>query len=145
VWPFYWLAELKGALPPSFISAKQFPKVFAWIERFTKAVSSAKASAPKPTTLKGPEAIKFITQASFAEAEGEVEEDPLGLRKGQDVEVWPLDSGVKHHDRGRLVALNPKEVVIASSTEPQGREVRVHHPRRGFRIRALPGDGGSKL
>lgn len=145
MWPFHWLVGLKGALHPSFISATQFPKVYAWIERFTKAVSSAKASAPKPITLKGPEAIKFITQASFAETEGEVDEDPLALHKGQDVEVWPLDSGVKHHDTGRLVALNGKEVVIATRTEAEGKEVRVHHPRRSFRIKALPGGGGSKL
>lgn len=145
VWPFHWLVGLQGALPPSSISAKQYPRVFAWIDRFTKAVSNAKASAQKPATYKGPEAINFIAQAAFAEAEGEVEEDPLALHKGQDVEVWPLDSGAKHHDRGRLIALNTKEVVIATRTEAEGKEVRIHHPRKNFRIMALSGGGGSKL
>ncbi|MCJ1248743.1 hypothetical protein MMC30_005962 [Trapelia coarctata] len=145
VWAFHWLDGLKGALPPSIISAKQFPKVFAWIDRFSKAVSSAKATAQKPTTLKGPEAIHFITQASFAETQGNVDEDPLGLHKGQDVEVWPLDSGFKHHDRGKLVALNAKEVVIATRTDAEAMEVRVHYPRRNFRIYALPVAGESKL
>jgi len=145
VWPFHWLDGLKGALPPSLISAKQYPKVFAWINRFTKAVSSAKASAQKPTTLKGPEAMKFIVQAPFAEAEGNVDEDPLGLQKGQDVEIWPLDSGAGHHDRGKLVALNAEEVVIATYTDAEAKEVRVHYPRRNFRIQALPVGGRSKL
>ena len=145
VWPFHWLNGLKGALPPSLISGKQYPRVFSWIDRFTQAVTTAKATAQKPTTLNGPEAFKFITQASFAEEEGEVEEDPLSLHKGQDVEVWPLDTGVKHHDKGKLVALNAKEVVIATRTEAEARELRVHYPRRNFRIQALAVVGGCKL
>ena len=145
IWLFHWLIELKGALPPSLISEKQFPKVFAYIDRFSKALSAAKLSAPKPVTLKGADAVKFVTQADFAEPEGQVDDsDPLALKKGQDVEVWPIDTGFKHRDRGRLVALTLKESVVATQSKVGGKEIRVHHPRTNFRIQAVS-EAGSKL
>lgn len=145
VWPFHWLLELKGALPPTLVSKEKFPKVFAWIKRFSEAVSVAKSSAPQPTTLKGAEAVKYVIQADFSEPEGNVDaSDPLGLKKGQDVESWPIDSGFKHHDRGKLVSLTSTEVVLASQSKVGGKEVRIHHPRWNYRIRAVSG-GGVKL
>ncbi len=137
IWPFHWLVELKGALPPSLISEKQFPKVFAYLDRFSKAMSAAKSSSPKPVTLKGADAVKFVSQAEFAEPEGQVDDsDPLALKKGEDVEVWPIDTGFKHHDRGRLVALTLKESVVTVQTKVGGKEIRIHHPRTNFRIQA---------
>lgn len=134
---------MKVALPQNLFSPKQYPKVFAWVDRFSKAVAAAKQVAPKPTTLKGPEAAKRIVQADFADTVTLVDEtDPLGLKAGQEVEVWPTDSGFKHRDRGRLVALTSQEVVIATPPKEGGNEIRVHHPRVGFRIQAI---GGSKL
>ena len=145
VWPFHWLAGVQGALPPTIISAKQYPRVFAWIDRFQKAVSTAKSSAPKPTTLKGADAVAQITQSAFSDPEGQVDEnDPLSLKKGQDVEVWPIDSGFRHHDQGKLVALTTKEVVVTGRTKTS-KEIRVHFPRTNFRITANQGEGLSKL
>ncbi len=142
IWPFHWLRGLKGALPPTLVSSDKFPKVYAWIDRFNEALAAAKGKAPKPTTLKGAEAVKFVTQADFAEPEGPVDEnDPLGLKKGQDVESWPVDTGFKHHDRGKLVSLTSKEVVLASQSKVSGKEVRIHHPRWNFRTRAVSGEG----
>lgn len=135
---------MKGALPPSLISNEKFPKVYAWIDRFSKAVSSAKSSAPKPTTLKGAEAVKYVTQAKFSEPEGEIDaSDPLGLTKGQDVESWPIDSGFSHRDRGNLVSLTSKEVVLVSQSKVGGKGVRIHHPRWNFRVRAVSGGGAN--
>ena len=62
------------------------------------------------------------------------EGDPSGLRKGEMVEVWPIDSGFSRKDRGRLVGLSTREVVIEGRTE-DGKEVRIHAPRHGFRVR----------
>ena len=137
IWPFHWLTDLKGALPPTLISSKQYPKVFAWTDRFKAAISHAKTLVPKPTTLQGQEAVKFVTQAEYTDNNEQVDNDPLGLHKGQEVEVWPVDTGFKHHDRGKLVALTSNEVTIVTRTEKGDGEVRIHHPRRSFRIRAV--------
>ena len=89
--------------------------------------------------------MRHVIQADFDEDEGEVDaSDPLGLKKGQDVESWPIDSGFKHHDRGRLVSLTSKEVVLASQSKIGGKEIRIHHPRWNYRTRAVSG-GGAKL
>ncbi|MCJ1474057.1 hypothetical protein MMC13_002715 [Lambiella insularis] len=145
IWPFHWLTGLKGALPPTLISSKQFPKVFAWIDRFTNAIAHAKSSAPKPMTLKGADAIKHIMQAEFCEPEGHVDKDPLGFTKGQDVEMWPVDSGFKNHDKGILSALNAQEVVIVTQTKVGGKEVKIHYPRTNFRFVGVSGGAQSKL
>lgn len=142
VWPFDWVRQLKGALPPTLVSSEIYPKVYAWMDRFNKAVAAAQRSAPKPTTLKGADALKHVTQADFAEPEGEVDgNDPLGLQKGQDVESWPIDTGFRHHDRGKLISLTSKEVVLAAQSKVGGKEVRIHHPRWNFRTRAVSGEG----
>jgi hypothetical protein len=129
---------LKGALPRDLFSEKQYPKVFAWHERFSKAIKAAKAAVAKPTTLKGDAALQRIVDASFAEQESVVDEqDPLGLRKGTEVEVWPIDTGVRHRDRGCVVGLSQDEIVLSVKSEAQGKEIRVHFPRTNFRIRAV--------
>ena len=138
IWVFDWLNGLKGALAPNLISEKQFPKVFAWIDRFNKAFKVAKGSAPKPTTLKGEEALKRVMTADWADEAADFNaNDPLGLESGQEVEVWPTDTGVKHRDRGTLIGLNEEEVVLSVRLEGQVGEVRLHFPRANFRIRAV--------
>lgn len=128
------------------ISEKQFPKVFSYIGRFRKAISAAKSQAPRPVRLKGADAIKQILAAEFAEAEGSVDQnDALGLRKGEDVQVWPIDSGFKHKDRGRLVSLTSKEVVIAKASKVGGTEIHIRTPRHGFRIVKATADAAAKL
>lgn len=132
IWPFHWLLSMKTALPPTLVSPKTHPLTHAWIARFNSALSAAKASAPKPTTLSGPDAVAQILKAEYAEPEAGVDEgDPAGLRRGMEVESWPIDSGSRHRDRGRLVGLTRGECVL------QGGEVRVHHPRWNFRVREV--------
>ena len=140
IWPFHWINGIKGAVPQSVASKDTFPKVFAWIDRFDKNVEATKNRSPKPTTLEGAEAVRFITQADFSEPEGPVDgHDPLGLEKGQDLESWPIDTGFTHHDRGKLVSLTSKEVVLAAQSKVGGKEVRIHHPRWNYRTRAISG------
>ena len=145
VWPFHWLLDIK-ALPPTLISAQQFPRMFAWISRFKQVVSSAKASLPKPMTIKGVEAIQQIASSEFAEPEGEVDDDdPLRLKKGQDIEVWPLDSGFSNRDHGRLVSLSSLESVIEVQQKVVGENIRAHFPRHGYRIRRIKDGSNGKL
>lgn len=124
---------LKGALDADLISAKIFPKVFAWLDRFNAAVADAKKKIPKPTTLKGTAATERVLNAKFVDGDiGVNTSDPLQLTKGQLVEVWPTDSGIRHRDRGSLVGLDNDEVVIEAGTG-----IRVHFPRSGFRVAAV--------
>ena len=137
---------MKGALPQHLISERQYPKVFDWIKRFNQAVKTARSEAPKPETVTGEKASKQILAADYAEPAAEVDsQDPLGLRAGQLVEIWPTDSGSRHRDRGRLVGLNQNEVVVTldngSSNE---RPIRLHFPRIAFAVRALD-DPAAKL
>jgi len=122
-------------MPASVVSEKQFPKVYAWIQRFWATLKAAKSAGPAPVSLKEPEAVKLIISSEVAEPNGGVDEnDPLGFREGTEVEIYPTDSGFTHHDRGRLVTLTPKEVMVASRSRVGGREVRIHTPRTGFRV-----------
>ncbi|KAL8804256.1 MAG: hypothetical protein Q9200_005905 [Gallowayella weberi] len=141
------LADIEeGALPPSLFGKETFPKVYAWIDRFSATVKAAEDSMPKVTALEGAEAIKSITQADFAESGGDVDEqDPLALTKGQDVESWPTDSGSNHRDRGQLIALTRQEVVLKTQTKVDDTDVHIHHPRTNFRIQPVNNDNESKL
>ncbi|KIW71209.1 hypothetical protein PV04_03400 [Phialophora macrospora] len=141
IWTFDWLKGLKGALPQELISDKKYPKVFAWIARFNDALKAAKAKAPKPATLKGDAAAERILNASFVDKDPGFDlADPLGLQRGTEVEVFPIDSGTHHRDQGRLIGLTEEEIVL--STKAEGKEVHLHYPRVGFRIRGLAAKGG---
>jgi len=142
IWPFHWLVEMEGALPPSVISQTQFPKVFAWISRFRNALKQAKSSGFKPVAVKGDDVVKYMQSARFVETAGEVDaNDPLGLKAGELVEMWPIDSGFTHRDRGILVTLTPNEMVVAKRTKIGDREIYVHMPRWGFRITKVKTEG----
>ncbi|KAF2197356.1 glutathione S-transferase [Delitschia confertaspora ATCC 74209] len=139
IWPFDWLIEMPGALPKSLISPTTHPKVFAWVTRFRADLKSSKTTAPKPVTLKGPDAVKIILASDFAEQNLSVDEtDAQRLKKGAEVEIYPIDSGFSHKDRGFLVGLARNEVVV------QGEKCRIHAPRTGFRVTEV-GKEGSKL
>ncbi|KAJ9612247.1 hypothetical protein H2200_003844 [Cladophialophora chaetospira] len=144
IWTFDWLNGLKGALPKELISDKQYPKVFAWITRFNDALKAAKAKAPKPASLIGDAAAEQILNASFVDKDLGVDpSDPLGLQQGTEVEVFPIDSGSHHHDQGRLIGLTEDEIVLG--IEANGKELRLHYPRTGFRIIAATGKAQPKL
>ncbi|KAK1593186.1 glutathione S-transferase [Colletotrichum navitas] len=140
VWLPHWLTRIPGALPEEQISAERFPKVFAWIGRFQKAVSAAKKAAPEVATVSGDEAAGIVVSSPYNEAAGRVDAaDALvaaeGLAAGDDVILWPADTGASHKDIGKLVSLDGDEVVI----EVQGPKgpARVHAPRHGFRVEKL--------
>ena len=144
IWTFDWLNGLKGALPRELISETQFPKVFAWIARFNDALKAAKAKAPKPASLKGDAAAERILNASFVDRELGVDPaDPLGLQQGTEIIVVPLDSGINHYDKGRLIGLTVDEIVLG--IDAKGTELRLHFPRTGFRIKSATGEAQPKL
>jgi hypothetical protein len=131
---------MKGALDRDVISADHYPKVFAWMDRFKNKLSEARAAYPKPVTFSGEEALLRFKSAEFSEPEGDVDgTDALKLRKGQEVMVWPTDSGSAHRDNGKLLVLNAQEVVVQRKALDKQTDVRIHWPRTNFRI--VPVDG----
>ncbi|KAI0134163.1 glutathione S-transferase [Xylariales sp. AK1849] len=147
VWPFHWLNGLPGALPENVVSAKQFPKVFAWIERFSKVMGQRSKQVDQPRTLNGEEAAKLVVTSAFAEDEGDVDGSEVyvtaeALKSGDTVKVWPTDTGASHKDTGKLLAATSNQVVVEIQGQAGG--VRLHAPRHGFKVRKVT-EGNSKL
>ncbi|KAF1816345.1 glutathione S-transferase [Eremomyces bilateralis CBS 781.70] len=140
IWLFDWLIEMPGALPAEW--SKQFPRVWAWVARFRAVLKETRNLAPKAVTFKPEETVSYVLSAQFAPVldsagpAGQVEwvdpADSLGLKAGDSVTVWPIDSGMTHKDQGKLVRLSVNEVIIEK--EVKGSTIRVSMPRWNFRI-----------
>ena len=130
------MRSLPDGLPDAYFSKKKYPKTNAWLDRYEAAVQAAKdASKSKTTILSSEDALsQTFSSTSFVDAELEVHDDPIGVKKGQQVEVAPIDTGFNHRDVGKLVGLNTKEVVIEKENEKDGKPVRLHLPRWNFSI-----------
>lgn len=130
------MRSLPDGLPDAYFSKKKYPKTNAWLDRYEAAVQAAKdASKSKTTILSSEDALsQTFSSTSFVDAELEVHDDPIGVKKGQQVEVAPIDTGFNHRDVGKLVGLNTKEVVIEKENEKDGKPVRLHFPRWNFSI-----------
>lgn len=125
-------------LDKELISAKTFPNVFAWIDRFREAYDAATEKNGKARVIPDREAIDTILSSDYFEPEGKIDkQDPLQLKKGQLVAINPVDSGASHIDKGELVAIGIREVVIKKKV-PNGKgEIRVHFPRTNFTIKPI--------
>lgn len=139
VYLFRWLIyDLKAAGEGT---EQMFPKTYAWIRRFNQAIKDATTAAPKPEKLSGDAAVKKILEASESPAPSSVDQhDPLGLKPGQLIEVWPLDTGFNHHDRGELVSLAIDHVTLRNQ-----KGLLISFPRWNFRIRPLKKTAGAKV
>lgn len=139
IWTFDWTLQMslgmEDALEKEVISKSAYPKVYAWVDRFRKAYKEALKKNGKPNVLSSQQTIDKILASDFFEKEGIVDEsDPVKVKKGQQVEIWPTDSGSNHHDKGELVALGAREVVIAAKPNAGNGTVRLHFPRETFKI-----------
>ncbi|XXH03781.1 hypothetical protein Hte_010187 [Hypoxylon texense] len=142
-WVLQWVYRIPGALPADVISKALFPKVFAWVERFERLVEEKRAQLGEPQTVKGDEAAAIIVGAPYAESEADVDAtDPVvaaeGLKKGENVKLWPTDWGHLHKDSGKLVGMDKTEYVI--ETGGTAGSIRVHAPRHGFKVCKAAGD-----
>lgn len=149
IFPFMWILNVPGAIPDTLMSAKTHPRVVAYIDRFRNALKTASSrSGSKPTQLRGAEAVAHITAADFPDAEDSLifdDGDPLAqvVKSGQTVASWPVDTGFTHHDVGKLVKLDKREVVLEVEGVNGRPPVRVHHPRWNYRVQ--PVEEGPKL
>ncbi|OAG41866.1 hypothetical protein AYO21_03869 [Fonsecaea monophora] len=141
IWTFDWTLQEKmrmyECLEKDVINPTLFPKTFAYVDRFRKVIAD-KSRPSVPAAVSSDEAIDLILTSDFFEPEGTVDPlDPLKLKKGQLVEVFPVDSGFTHHDKGELVSIGVNEVVIASTPKVGEGRLRLHFPRVNFRILPL--------
>ena len=142
IWTFDWTLQeqmhMFEYLEKDVINADQFPKTFAYVERFRQAVATKQEENGKSKELSDEETIDRILSSECFEPEGMVDpRDPLKLKKGQMVEVWPIESGFSHHDKGELISLGMKEVVMSSKPNVGQGQLRLHFPRVNFRIQPV--------
>jgi hypothetical protein len=61
-----------------------------------------------------------------------------GLQAGDEVDIWPVETGFRHKDRGRLVKLDGAQMVIERTLGQGGAGVlRIHCPRHGFKVKKV--------
>jgi len=133
-WPFEWLIvdrNMKDSLPEDHVSEKLYPKVYAWVRRFMGVVEERKKSCSQPTTLDGETmAARIWEAAQTSDVIGFSAIDPLGLKQGDEVEVFPSDYGQMGKSSGKIVGLSTSEVVIRNK-----QDILLHFPRWNFSIK----------
>ena len=138
VWAFVWIKGIPGAYEAGVIDRENYPRVWEWMGRWENLVAIADGYTGRVERLSGEVAKEAVLGGAFGGKELEVDgKDPLGLKKGVEVEVWPVESGFNHRDRGRLVGLSKEEMVIEKGLE--GKKIRLHFPRIGFRVKEVNG------
>lgn len=93
IWVVDWfLSDLQPA--KEFFSEQQYPKVFDWRQRYREQVAAAKTRGKRGVSLKGADAVNFITSSAFSDQEATVDlGDALQVKEGTAVELFPTDSG----------------------------------------------------
>tara|TARA_R110002003_G_scaffold122_9_gene11090 strand:- start:14620 stop:16344 length:1725 start_codon:yes stop_codon:yes gene_type:complete len=136
VWPFEWMIVdryMKDCLPESHISEKIYPRTFAWVRRFMSLVEEKKGARAKPTSLDGAAMANQISNATSPMDDiGFINDDPLDVKLGNEVQVFPSDYGHMGKTAGELVGLSTTEVVIRNA-----KGLNVHFPRWNFTIRSV--------
>ncbi|KIW04495.1 uncharacterized protein PV09_04252 [Verruconis gallopava] len=141
-WNLDWavgLAQLKQeGEKGDLFTREQYPKVFAWLDRYKAFVASVHEKDGRAETIGIEETVRKVLSSKYAEPEGDVDAlDPLQLKKGQLVEMFPTDSGMNHHDKGELLSISADEVVVKSEVPGGKGHLRIHYPRTNFSIKPL--------
>ncbi len=143
---FDWLLEMiPGGLPEEAFSTKTYPETFAWRERYSEAVKAATEKLGERPVIEGEEAAKRIISSKFEESNIHVDEsDFVGVKKGSQVESWPIDdhSGRKNREVGELIGLTHEEVVLQKKIPHEETTIRVHLPRWNYRLESAGAKGG---
>ncbi|KAK5175760.1 uncharacterized protein LTR77_000900 [Saxophila tyrrhenica] len=133
-------ADLKRML-----NKDEFPRIHEWVQRFRKACERAEslnsgAGAIDEGQEKEDDVVKRILGGGLEEPDVLAfdDDDVLGLSKGQEVSVSPVDFGFTHQDVGTLIGLTKDEVVIETGVPGKSNgKLRLHYPRMNFKIKAV--------
>lgn len=123
VWGYLIADEMvQGGLDEGWFQGN-FPKVWAWVRRFLAVVKERKEGICMGK-LSGEEARKRILEHETHIEVSVRANDPLDLKEGDQIEVWPTDHNDAVRDGGRLVGLSTDEVVIQNDLG-----LNLHFPR----------------
>ncbi|KAF1831803.1 glutathione S-transferase [Decorospora gaudefroyi] len=140
VWPVKWLVReptMTGSLPEECFGKARFPRVYAWVDRFVEHVETARRNLGQDVASLDGQAVAERTLPAEAPEDFVFEKgDPLGIEKGELVEVFPSDYGQMGRSVGQLVGLDTGEVVIRNQER-----VYVHFPRWNFTVRKVAVEG----
>jgi glutathione S-transferase len=140
IWPFEWLIMdpyMKGSLSEEHMSEKMYPRVYAWVRRFMDVVEERRKQCEQPQTLDGETMAKRTMNASSAHEDiGFIESDPLQVKAGEEVEVYPSDYGQVGKSAGKLIGLTVHGVVIRND-----KGLRLHFPRWNFTVKKVISKG----
>lgn len=120
-WALKWfLLDLGNQSEPGF-GSDNLPKVHEWLTRYIRETKL------DMKTLDATEAKEIILSGEYAKLV--IEDDPLEVRVGDLVSVYPTDAEPTHLTTGKLRALSSRESVVELQNG-----IRVHSPRLGQRI-----------
>lgn len=142
-WIFDWLFQLPNAYDEAFFNKDQYPKTIEWRERYNAAIAKAKEDAETPPELEGKDAVEKILSGPLI-ANPKVNPDPIGMKEGEEVIMYPIDTGYNAKDSGKLVGLGAHEAVVSTTSKQGDKEIRIHYPRWNFEIER-PGAGGDQF
>ena len=141
-WNLDWATAMAGLKQEGekgdLFTKENYPNVWAWLDRYKAFVSKVQEQDGRAPTISVDDTEQKILSSDFGEPEGQVDPlDPLQLKKGEYVEMFPTDSGMNHHDKGELVAIGLNEAVVKSEVPGGKGHLRIHYPRTNFKIQAV--------
>lgn len=122
-----WFVRGRYSKGPAFLAG--FANLCAWEQRV------AAIGHGRSTEMSAAEALDIARDAQTETPEHADPGDPQGLKPGDAVEIVAVDVGGGPAVTGRVLSLDPEEIVIARDDARVG-EVAVHFPRVGYRVRA---------
>ncbi|KAI0881690.1 uncharacterized protein GGS22DRAFT_171619 [Annulohypoxylon maeteangense] len=138
-WPLSWLYYAAGERGRDIIDEPQFPLAFAWFENFKQVMDVAEAQV-LPQVSSGYHAALMAMSAPFVEPEGDVDLVALSqhqpildrFAKGDAVKMHSVYWGVTEKDKGKLVSVDERQIVI--EVEGMFGSILVHAPTKTFRL-----------
>lgn len=149
LWIFDWMMRPKERMGmkhayPWLMNEQNYPRTIAWVERMEERFKAARNKNGAPKQLSDDEVVEMIENSGYWESEQLVidENDPSGLRRGDETDLIALDSapttGVSRRDVGKLEGLTITTAVVGTKTKT-GVPVRIHYQRTNVRV-AKAGD-----